>query len=298
MNSFSCLITASSVSESDIIAEPEFGGIVYRTKYGILRVTHIALSMLKDFCTDRKKRNILRGYIRNRNFDRNDVIDITSEILIHIHIPKNLDSFEAKWIHLLKYIERRGGKLRKPFRLSSESDYIITFSDDSMEFQRLGEYLFLNGYMDVSNPHSNFPRVMMDVTIKDKGMEFLHQGYKHTILNRLASNVFNWDEKVSPIVDKACELFFKENSSREEKRVACKSLADVIENIQKINKRLNKYFTIKDTNTFFKIVNEYEIRHNHEKIKRIEFEEQLEWVFYSLLNTLITYYKLESRLSN
>ena len=299
MSSFSCPITSEKISETDIIKDVNFNGKIYKTKrFGTIKISKYALLNIDDFCSNYSKRNILRGLLINQYVFNKSPLLITPEYLDNIQIPNDAKSWEGKWVHLLRHIEKAGGHLRKPIILKSGHDFIITFSDDSMEFQRLGEYLFLNGYIDVSNPHSNFPRVMMNVTIKDKGMEFLHQGYKHTVLNRLASNVFIWDEKVSPIVDKACELFFKENSSREEKRVACKSLADVIENIQEIKKRLNKYFTKKDTNTFFTIVNEYEIRHNHEMIKRIEFEEQLEWVFYSLLNTLITYYKLESKLSN
>jgi len=38
-------------------------------------------------------------------------------------------------------------------------------------------------------------------------------------------------------------------------------------------------------------------RHNKAVIKELIHPEQVEWVFYSLLNSINTYYKLRSRLS-
>jgi hypothetical protein len=59
---------------------------------------------------------------------------------------------------------------------------------------------------------------------------------------------------------------------------------------------MDKYFTDKDVNLFFQVVNEFDIRHNKEKTKKLIYEEQVEWVFQCLLNTLITYIKLKKRI--
>jgi hypothetical protein len=50
-----------------------------------------------------------------------------------------------------------------------------------------------------------------------------------------------------------------------------------------------------DTEYFFRIVNEFSIRHNKLSTKRINSEEQLEWVFYCLLNTINTYVKMKRK---
>lgn len=57
-------------------------------------------------------------------------------------------------------------------------------------------------------------------------------------------------------------------------------------------------FTKGDTNVFFKIINDFDIRHNKNTTRQIEFPEQLEWIFYSLLNTINTYTKLKQRLES
>ncbi|HEX4850263.1 MAG TPA: hypothetical protein VFV08_05615, partial [Puia sp.] len=51
-----------------------------------------------------------------------------------------------------------------------------------------------------------------------------------------------------------------------------------------------------DTEDLFNIVNNFTIRHGKISTKRIVHEEQLEWVFYSLLNTLNTYIKMKKKL--
>ena len=76
-------------------------------------------------------------------------------------------------------------------------------------------------------------------------------------------------------------------------RSACENLSYVLEPLRKDCEVL---FTKSDTNVFFKIINDFDIRHNKNTTKQIEFPEQLEWIFYSLLNTINTYTKLKQRL--
>ena len=64
----------------------------------------------------------------------------------------------------------------------------------------------------------------------------------------------------------------------------------------------NRYDELKslfegDTEYFFRLVNEFNIRHNKVSTKKIEHEEQLEWLFYSLLNTINTFVKLKKKLA-
>ena len=76
-------------------------------------------------------------------------------------------------------------------------------------------------------------------------------------------------------------------------RSACEVLSYILEPLRK---DLEKYFKQKDISDFFQLVNNFDIRHNKESTKDIIHEEQLEWVYYSLLNTINTYTKLQKRL--
>jgi hypothetical protein len=88
-------------------------------------------------------------------------------------------------------------------------------------------------------------------------------------------------------------LFFKEPQTMDRMRSACESLSFVLEPLRE---DLKKYFNSKDTEAFFNIVNNFDIRHNKEQTKDIQYQEQLEWIFYSLLNTITIYTKLKDRI--
>lgn len=78
----------------------------------------------------------------------------------------------------------------------------------------------------------------------------------------------------------------------EQLRSACITLAAVLE---RYRGDLSFAFGKKDTDAFFALVNEFDIRHNHTRVKQIEHPEQLEWVYYTLLNSISTYCKLKAR---
>lgn len=100
----------------------------------------------------------------------------------------------------------------------------------------------------------------------------------------------------SPEIDRkinhAYSLFSQENSSIEDKRSACEELSFVLEPFRE---DLSMYFSKKDVNHFFDLVNNFDIRHNRETTKKLVFVEQVEWVFFGLLNTILTYGKLKKR---
>ena len=77
-------------------------------------------------------------------------------------------------------------------------------------------------------------------------------------------------------------------------RSACESLSYVLEPLRE---ELPKYFHKQDVSDFFNIVNNFDIRHNKDHTKKLIHPEQLEWGFYSLLNTINTYVKLKKRLT-
>lgn len=102
-----------------------------------------------------------------------------------------------------------------------------------------------------------------------------------------------------PITDKkinhARELFFREPSTMDNMRSACEALSFVLEPLRD---ELAPTITTADVNEFFLIINRFDVRHNKASTKSLVYPEQLEWVFYSLLNTINTYTKLKSRLNS
>lgn len=96
------------------------------------------------------------------------------------------------------------------------------------------------------------------------------------------------DEKLNH----ARELFFREPQTFDNMRSACETLSYVLEPLRD---NLKYYFESKDVSDFFQIVNKFDIRHNKETTMKVVEPEQLEWVFYSLLNTISAYSKLKEK---
>lgn len=79
----------------------------------------------------------------------------------------------------------------------------------------------------------------------------------------------------------------------DDKRSACETLSFVLEPLRK---DLTSFFSTGDVSDFFLLVNRFDIRHNKTSTTSLVHEEQLEWVFYTLLNTITTYTKLKRKL--
>ena len=75
-------------------------------------------------------------------------------------------------------------------------------------------------------------------------------------------------------------------------RSAYEALSFVLEPIRK---ELEREFASKDINELFMIINEFDVRHNKSRIRNEHHPEILEWVFYSLLNTISAYSKIKSK---
>ncbi len=173
------------------------------------------------------------------------------------------------------------------------SDYYITYSSDSNEFTRICKYLNDNGLIEVANENSgSFPGHIMNACITDLGKETVDKLYKVSVLTKLTIDFYTGDDDIDAKLIHAKELFYQ-NEDFENKRSACKALADILEPIRQ--KMKQKYFYKKDVEIFFDIVNNFDIRHNNLKTKTIEYEEQFDWLFFSLLNSIITFYKMVKR---
>ncbi len=89
----------------------------------------------------------------------------------------------------------------------------------------------------------------------------------------------NIDERV----DYAVRTYLHHSSGLQEKKDAVRTLADVLEYLQKSNIR----FTKKDEGTLFQIINEFDIRH-HRKNQQGVYDKELfyEWMFYTFLASI------------
>ncbi len=288
---YTCKITSKHFSKQNLIEIPDFAGVCYKVpKYGKIKISNVADGMLDNKLKNIRKRDILRGMIRNHNILEDDIFYINSTLLENLNEPEELNTYESRVIHLLRYIDEKGGDLRTPFDLNSMADFVITFSNNASEFERICYDLHYSGLIKVSNYDSeSFPKIALKVEIRKEGKQKLDSNYNLSILEKLTRDVYTGDRAIDDKLIHAQELFYQ-NVDIEKKRSACKTLSDILEPIREEMK--TKYFFRKDVQTFFDIINNFDIRHNKMSTKEIKYEEQFDWIFYSLLNSIITYYKM------
>lgn len=102
------------------------------------------------------------------------------------------------------------------------------------------------------------------------------------------------DDKIDEMLTHAIKLFINIDSTLESKRSACESLSYILEPLRE---NMKNYFLEGHVSDFFKMVNEFNIRHNKKSTKKIEYEEQYEWIFITLLNTIDTYFKMIKKIA-
>ncbi len=115
---------------------------------------------------------------------------------------------------------------------------------------------------------------------------------KMPLFGLISQTLTTGDEEIDAKINLARELFYTEPLSMDKMRSACETLIYILEPLRD---SLKSYFGQKDVSDFFQIVNTFDIRHNKDSTKTIMYEEQLEWIFYTLLNTINTYSKLKRR---
>jgi len=214
---------------------------------------------------------------------------ITTQIK-NINYPK---TFVEKSIHLLKYMYEHGGNDFKDFRFIGIKDYPLAFAEDGKEFNKIVRHLEDRLYIKIGHdiPMAGDEIVFENVTLTDYGIEEVEKELpKIPMIGLVNQDITTGDAEIDKTINHAKKLFFEHPASLDKMRSACESLSYVLEPLRKECETL---FSKSDTNDFFKIVNEFDIRHNKNTTKQIQFPEQLEWVFYSLLNTINTYTKLK-----
>lgn len=91
-------------------------------------------------------------------------------------------------------------------------------------------------------------------------------------------------------IDKAVKLFYSKDAGIDDRKIACRELVDTLEKIKKGLKKIE--YLKKDESDFSNIFNNFSIRHHKAGQKEIKNPIYWDWLFYALLNTVITFYKL------
>ena len=259
----------------------------------------IELPVLLDLMnTNQYKNPILAGICRNASENEQEPPIITTDFIQteieNISFPK---SFEEKWRYLLKYMYDKGGKDFKPIDFTSTKDYPVCFAESQEEFQQIIEALEEKKLLRWSDrrPARTGIVIYKNTYLTDpKGIDEVEKGLpKMPLVGLVNQEITTGDSKIDDNINHARKLFFQEPQDMGRMRSACETLCFVLEPLRK---DLHNCFKSKDIEDFFQIVNKFDIRHNKEHTKNIEHSEQLEWIFYSLLNTINTYTKLKKRL--
>jgi len=237
---------------------------------------------------------ILAGLCRNAYENKIKPPLIDSEFLKNfsseVDYPK---TFQEKVQVLLNYIYNSGGKDYKPKNFHSAMDYTLAFAESEDEFTRIMEYCEGHSYINWRNCNdlSRGRTIYNHVLLTDLGIEEVLKDLPNIpMIGLVDQEIITGNPNVDIKINKAKKMFFDENSGMEEKRNACETLSFVLEAYRT---DLEEFFARADISDFFNIVNRFDIRHNKDRTIQLKHEEQLEWIFYSLLNTINTYVKLK-----
>lgn len=262
------------------------------TKTGKIHLSDIAITEASTLTPEEKF--ILAGICRNRTIKGEPVQMITSAFLHQLNNQEIPYSFEERGRHLLNYLYSNGGKEYKLFNLNSADDSTITFSLRD-EFERIIRFLESEKFIQYEHIDTDNCIFYQGLTLTKEGINEIEKGLpKMPMFGLVEQQIKTGDKAIDAQIEHARRSFFDKHSTLESKRSACEILSFVLEPLRNEIKPLFQG----DTEQFFNIVNNFNIRHNKNTTKGIQHEEQLEWVFYSLLNTINTYYKLMRKLGS
>ncbi|MDQ1806302.1 hypothetical protein RAH57_20115 [Chryseobacterium sp. CKR4-1] len=200
--------------------------------------------------------------------------------------------FEEKCVHLLKHIYENYGKENREFEFNSTKDFALAYASPE-EFVRIINQLKQDHFISVRKDHrlAGGARLYMGITMtgigKDKAKKQLP---KMPMFGLVSQEITSGDTAIDLKINEARQRFFSEPQSMENMRSACETLSYVLEPLRK---DISTVLPSRDVSDFFLIVNTFDIRHNKDTTKNLIYPEQLEWVFYTLLNSINTYIKLK-----
>jgi hypothetical protein len=203
--------------------------------------------------------------------------------------------FKEKARHFLTWLYHHGGKNYKPISIDSDTHYILAFADNEDDFNNVMSYLDEKRW--VAWRHKNVygsECQYYEVRMTDDGIKEIEAGLPNVpMIGLVTQEIATGNKLIDEKINHAKKLFFEEPQTMEHMRSSCVALAAVLEPIRN---DLTKVIAKPDVEAFFQFVNNFDIRHNNNKVIALEHPEQFEWIFYSLLNTINVYYKLKVKL--
>lgn len=261
---------------------------------GNVRVTLVAYN---ELMTGEYERYIIAGITRNALEDKKAPPLIDSQFIREGFKALNPPmDFKEKAHRFLKYLYLHGGRENQKFELNSTMAFPLAYADTD-EFIRIVEYLEKQNWIEISKIHKMgamaSQRLFMGVELTTWGIEEAEKQLPQIpLMGLVEQKITTGNIAIDEKINHAKNLFFKENSTLDDKRSACETLSHVLEPLRN---DLNTFFSQSDISDFFQIVNRFDIRHNKSTTVKIIHEEQLEWIFYTLLNSVNAFIKLKKK---
>jgi hypothetical protein len=290
-----CLL-GRSVKPSDVKPVVDQTLDYYEPTVGRVRVTMAAYTELRNSA---QPNYMFAGIMRNAFEDKKEPPLVDSHFIRAGYKEHNPPvDFKEKVKHLLRYLYDHGGRENHKFELNSSRDFPIAYAEPA-EFIRLVEQLEKEHWIQIGKTHQIGPggrmRVYMNLELTTWGIDEVEKTLPQIPMAGLVDQrITTGDTDVDDKINHAKSLFFKDGSTMDDKRSACETLSYVLEPLRK---ELEAFFSTSDVSDFFQLVNRFDVRHNKSSTINLVHEEQLEWVFYTLLNSISTFTKLKRKIS-
>jgi hypothetical protein len=290
-----CIITKRKFDKTfKYITDPLFNGHKYYFQpVGTVYISNAAEIVINN--NTKINLSVIAGLCRCAFELKEEPPIIDSELINSLDTLKSIPrNFKEKYDHFFSIIYKTGGNEYKARMIDVKDDYPLAFANNISELQRIIDFGISSGELECLEKIDSVDvgtLIYVDLKFTPKGLkkaDKLINNYFSIIQPKIDSGNTEIDRKINHAVS----LFYQDNATIEDKRSASEELSFILEPFRK---DMDKYFMDKDVNLFFQLVNEFDIRHNKEKTKRLIYEEQIEWIFQCLLNSLITYIKLKKR---
>ena len=290
-----CAITGYPLTEGQLKPVTGFA-IEYETEF--VGKVKIGIPTYSELLNGDFERYLIAGICKHRTLDNKEPVLIDSSFIREGYKTLNPPiDFEEKAYQFLKYIYSYGGRENREFEFNSTRDYPLAYSNQE-EFDRIMDHLESEYFITVRKKHrlggQNSRYLYIGVKLTSQGKTEAEKAIpKMPLFGLISQEISTGNIEIDERINHARKLFFDEPVTIDNMRSACETLSYVLEPLRK---DLEEFFKTKDVSDFFQIVNSFDIRHNKEHTKDLVHPEQLEWVFYSLLNTINTFVKLKQRL--
>jgi len=287
-----CILTGYKVTK---VIEDNSNPLIIKYESNYSGIVNIAQPTYLSISNNFEPNWILAGINLHNTLDQKKQILIDNNFINHgfksYSVPKE---FEEKCYLTLKGLYQMFGKENRIVKQGITRYSSLGFTN-SEEFKRILERLISERLIDCRtrrrSSHNNIVYLGVSVTNagRQKAKEMLP---KIPMVGLVDKSISTGSSEIDVKVNHAKDLFFKEPQKMENMRSACEQLSFILEPMRE---DLKRYFNSKDISAFFEIVNNFDIRHNKDSTINMKYPEQLEWVFYTLLNSINTYYKIEKR---